>query len=110
MAQRLRAAGLVGFARRAAGMGAGRGAACAFRQPQRHDVGADTFLIADDVVTVLAGPTKPIKLVIEGNPLIVSSAAIQNQDLTQEYLYGEKYGMGIVLAGGNAGIGRYEIA
>ena len=26
------------------------------------------------------------------------------------YLYGEKYGMGIVLAGGNAGIGRYEIA
>ena len=30
--------------------------------------------------------------------------------LTQEYLYGEKYGMGIVLAGGNAGIGRYEIA
>lgn len=23
-------------------------------------------------------------------------------------LYGEKYGLGIVLAGGNAGIGRYE--
>ena len=35
---------------------------------------------------------------------------LQNADFTQEYLYGEKYGMGIVLAGGNAGIGRYEIA
>ena len=35
---------------------------------------------------------------------------LQNADFTQEYLYGEKYGVGIVLAGGNAGIGRYEIA
>ena len=33
-----------------------------------------------------------------------------NGDLTYEYLYAEKYGLGIVLAGGNAGIGRYEIA
>ena len=31
-------------------------------------------------------------------------------DLTREYLYGEKYGLGIVLAGGNAGIGRYDLA
>lgn len=33
-----------------------------------------------------------------------------NADLTQEYLYGVKYGTGIVLAGNNTGIGRYEIA
>ncbi len=78
------------------------------RQPQRHNVGADTFLIADDVVTVLAGPTKPIKLVIEGNPLIVSSAAIQNQDLTQEYLYGQQFGIGFILSDG--AIGRYTIS
>ena len=38
-----------------------------------------------------------------GNPL-------DNADLTQEYFYGEKYGMGLVFAGGNAGIGRYEIS
>jgi len=25
------------------------------------------------------------------------------------WVFGEKYGMGIVLAGGNAGIGRYEM-
>lgn len=34
---------------------------------------------------------------------------MSNADFTQEYLYGEKYGMGIVLAGGNAGVGRYEM-
>ncbi len=32
-----------------------------------------------------------------------------NADFTHEYFYAEKYGMGIVLAGGNAGIGRYEM-
>lgn len=31
-------------------------------------------------------------------------------DLSMTYMYGEKYGLGIVLAGGNAGIGRYQIA
>ena len=34
---------------------------------------------------------------------------MQNRDFTQEYFYGEKYGLGIVLAGGNSGIGRYEM-
>lgn len=34
---------------------------------------------------------------------------MKNADLTQEYLFGEKYGLGIVLAGGNSGIGRYQI-
>lgn len=38
-----------------------------------------------------------------GNPM-------DNADLTQEYLYGVKYGTGIVLAGNNTGIGRYEIS
>ena len=52
----------------------------------------------------------PIKCVYEGDPIVVMGDPLSNGDLTQEYLYGEKYGMGIVLAGGNAGIGRYEIA
>lgn len=34
----------------------------------------------------------------------------QSKKSNKTDLYGEKYGMGIVLAGGNAGIGRYEIA
>ena len=66
--------------------------------------------IADDMLTIIAGDDKPIKCVYEGDPIVVMGDPLSNGDLTQEYLYGEKYGMGIVLAGGNAGIGRYEIA
>jgi len=35
---------------------------------------------------------------------------LTNGDLTQEYFYAEKFGCGIVLAGGNSGVGRYELA
>jgi hypothetical protein len=78
--------------------------------PQRHKIGSTEFVMDDDNLTILAGDDKPIKVVYEGNPLIIAGDPLTNGDLTQEYLYGEKYGMGIVLAGGNAGIGRYKIA
>lgn len=78
--------------------------------PQRHKVGSTEFVMPDDVLTIIAGDDKPIKVVYEGNPIVLMGNPMDNGDLTQEYLYGEKYGMGIVLAGGNAGIGRYEIA
>jgi len=63
----------------------------------------------DDVLTIIAGDDKPIKVVYEGNPIVLMGDPMQNADFTQEYLYGEKYGMGIILAGGNSGIGRYEM-
>lgn len=78
--------------------------------PQRHKVGTSEFVMDDDVLTIIAGDDKPIKVVYEGNPIVLMGDPLQNADFTQEYLYAEKYGMGIVLAGGNAGIGRYEIA
>ena len=78
--------------------------------PQRHKIGSTEFTLADDMLTIIAGDDKPIKCVYEGDPIVVMGDPLSNGDLTQEYLYGEKYGMGIVLAGGNAGIGRYEIA
>ena len=78
--------------------------------PQRHKVGSTEFVMDDDVLTIIAGDDKPIKCVYEGSPIVLMGDPLQNADFTQEYLYGEKYGMGIVLAGGNAGIGRYEIA
>lgn len=78
--------------------------------PQRHKVGSTDFVLPDDVLTIIAGDDKPIKCVYEGSPIVLMGDPTTNGDLTQEYLYGEKYGMGIVLAGGNAGIGRYEIA
>jgi len=76
--------------------------------PQRHQIGSTNFVLDDDVLTIIAGDDKPIKVVYEGNPIVLMGDPMTNADFTQEYLYGEKYGMGIVLAGGNAGIGRYE--
>lgn len=78
--------------------------------PQRHKVGSTNFVMDDSVLTIIACDERPIKCVYEGNPIVLMGDPLQNADFTQEYLYGEKYGMGIVLAGGNAGIGRYEIA
>lgn len=77
--------------------------------PQRHKVGSTDFVLKDDVLTIIAGDDKPIKVVYEGNPIVLMGDPTTNADFTQEYFYGEKYGMGIVLAGGNAGIGRYEM-
>lgn len=78
--------------------------------PQRHKVGSTEFVMDDDMITIIAGDDKPIKCVYEGNPIVLMGDPLQNADFTQDYLYGEKYGLGIVLAGGNAGVGRYEIA
>lgn len=75
--------------------------------PQRHKTGTKTFMFDDNVLHIIAGDDKPIKFVYEGDPIILPGNPADNADLTQEYLFGEKYGLGIVLAGGNAGIGRY---
>ena len=77
--------------------------------PQRHQVGTTTFVLPDDVLTIVAGDARPIKFVYEGDPLVIMGDPKTNGDLTQEYFFGEKYGVGIVLDGGkNTGIGRYE--
>lgn len=78
--------------------------------PQRHKVGSTEFVMDDNILTIIAGDDKPIKVVYEGSPIVLMGDPMANADFTQEYLYGEKYGMGIVLAGGNSGIGRYELA
>lgn len=78
--------------------------------PQRHKIGSTEFTLDDNILTIIAGDDKPIKCVYEGDPIVLMGDPLSKGDLTQEYLYGEKYGMGIVLAGGNAGIGRYNLA
>jgi len=77
--------------------------------PQRHKVGSTDFVFDDNVLTIIAGDDKPIKCVYEGQSTVLLGNPTNNKDFTQDYFYGEKYGMGIVLAGGNAGIGRYEL-
>ena len=78
--------------------------------PQRHKVGTTEFVMDDDSLAVIAGDDKPLKVVYEGDPIVIPGNPLMNADLTQEYLYGLKYGTGIVLAGSNTGIGKYEIA
>lgn len=80
------------------------------KTPNRHKVNSTEFIFPDNVLTVIAGDDKPIKCVYEGQSTIILGQPTDHKDFTQDYFYGEKYGMGIVLAGGNAGIGRYEIA
>lgn len=64
----------------------------------------------DNVLTIIATDERPIKFVTEGNPLVIMGNPINNADLTQEYFYAEKTGLGIVTSGTNSGIGRYEIS
>lgn len=77
--------------------------------PQRHKIGTTDFVMDDKVLTIIAGDSKPIKCVYEGDPIVLMGDPMNNADLTQEYLFGEKYGLGIVLAA-NEGIGRYTMS
>lgn len=76
-----------------------------FAIPQRHRVGSTAFLMDDNVINIIAGDDRPIKVVREGDPLVIMGDPKANADLTQEYFYAEKYGVGLVAAR-NTGIGR----
>lgn len=77
--------------------------------PQRHKVGSTDFLLDNNVLTVVAGDSKPIKFVYEGDPIIIPGDPLSNADLTQEYVYGQKYGLGLIVSG-NQSLGAYTIA
>ena len=78
--------------------------------PQRHKLNSSEFIFDNDTIHVIAGDEKPITCVHEGQALILPGNPTDNADFTQEYLYGEKYGLGLIMAGGNSGIGRYKIS
>ena len=63
---------------------------------QTHKPGTDTFAINDNKIYIVASDDKPIKFVNEGEGLMVNTDAFANADLTQEYLYGQKYGCGAI--------------
>ena len=77
--------------------------------PQRHKLGTTDFIMPDDCLTIIAGDQHPIKVVREGNPIMLLGDPMLNGDFTQEYFYAEQYGVGVVVAGDNAGFGRYEM-
>lgn len=55
--------------------------------PQRHKVGSTEFVMDDDVITIIAGDEKPIKVVYEGNPIVLMGDPMTNADFTQELNY-----------------------
>jgi len=66
-----------------------------------------SFILSAGRIYVMASDDKPIKFVNEGEGLIIENPAINNQDLTQEYVYAQGYGLGILAA---APLGIYNIA
>ena len=67
-------------------------------------------MFSDNIISIVAGDEKPIKVAYEGDPIIHLSDPFDNKDLSQDFLYIDQYGMGIVIAGGNSGVGRYTLS
>ena len=55
--------------------------------PQRHKINSTEFVLDDDVIHVIAGNKKPIKVVYEGSPIVLMGDPMSNGDLTQELTY-----------------------
>ena len=77
--------------------------------PQRHQIGTTSFQFDDKEFMIVAGDQKPIKCVYEGGTTIINREPTMNRDLTYEYFVASKYGLGVVLAGNSAGVGKYEV-
>lgn len=76
--------------------------------PQRHKTGTTTFVFNDKELWLVAGDPKFIKVVYEGQPYINMGNPDNNADMTQEYLYRDMYGVGVVITGKSQGIARYK--
>lgn len=63
---------------------------------QAHKADGSTFALANDKIFVIAGDDQPIKMVNEGEGYLISKEASENNDLTQEYIYGQAYGTGVI--------------
>lgn len=55
--------------------------------PQRHKLGTTDFIMPDDCLTIIAGDQHPIKVVREGNPIMLLGDPMLNGDFTQELEY-----------------------
>lgn len=74
---------------------------------QVHKAGTDDFLLDDNKLYVIAADDKPIKFVNEGTGLLINHESMENADLTQEYLYGQAYGVGAIF---NEKMGIYTLS
>jgi len=65
---------------------------------QRHIAGTDSFLLNDSKIYVMAGSDKPIKVVNVGTGLLSTNDPLQTADFTQNYLYGQEFGVGVAFS------------
>lgn len=65
---------------------------------QAHIPGTSDFALPDDALWVFASEDKPIKVVNSGEGLLIERDATENADLTQEYIYAQGIGCGVVCA------------
>lgn len=66
---------------------------------QVHKTGTDTFMLDNSKLYVIASGEWPIKVVNEGEGLIINGDPTSNADLTQEYTYIQSWGVGVIFAG-----------
>ncbi len=65
---------------------------------QVHKEGTDTFMLDNNKLYIIASDEHPIKMVSEGDGLIVNGDPTNNQDLTQEYTYIQSWGIAIMFS------------
>ena len=65
---------------------------------QAHKPGTSTFALNDNKVWVIASDDQPIKVVDEGDGLLIDKDPTTNADLTQEYVYGQGLGVAAICA------------
>lgn len=63
---------------------------------QAHNKDGKTFALDNNKIFVIASDDKPVKIVNEGEGLLIERDATENNDLTQEYIYGQSYGIGVI--------------
>lgn len=65
---------------------------------QVHKAGTAEFALNNNKLYVLAGDDRPIKVVNEGEGIMLDRDPADNNDLTKEYIYGQAMGVGVACA------------
>lgn len=68
------------------------------RMNQAHIPGTSNFALNDSKIWVVAGEDKMIKVVNQGDGLFIDRDATQNADLTQEYVFAQGLGVGVIVS------------
>ena len=73
---------------------------------QVHKIGSDEFMMDNNKLYIIASSEQPIKVVNEGEGLILMTDPTTHADLTQDYLYIQSWGIAVMF---NSVMGIYTI-